>query len=270
MNLAGTTTLFTAGLAPHCNTRQRTRTLHLLRKNERLPPELALQIYGNNITGAQCKALAAAYPACVRILGEACFNSIAQHFIEHTPSQLPDLNGYGATFGDFLDGWTATREQFPDYRYLGDLARLEWLCHTACYAANDPPFDFATVAAAGPDTWKNLRFQLGHSVGLLQSDYPVMAIRAANLATGDAAEIRAGKLPEQLVISRPEYQPRVERVDAAAFRILAACREGKTLGQLVTAGEHPAAGVTVTLPGLIRRGWITGIAVNRAASPGGP
>jgi hypothetical protein len=267
MNLARTATLFTAGLAPHCNTRERTHALQLLRENERLPPELALQIYGNNISGALGKSLAAAYPACVRILGEACFNSIAQHCIEHAPSHLPDLNAYGATFGDFLDGWTASREQFSDYLYLGDLARLEWLCHTACYAADDPPFDFATVAEAAPDTWKNLRFQLGHSVGLLQSDYPVMAIRAANLATGTAAEIQAGELPEHLVVSRPEYQPRVEQVDAAAFRILAACREGKTLGQLVTADEQLAAGITAILPGLIHSGWITGVTVNRAVAP---
>jgi hypothetical protein len=269
MNLADTETLFTASLEPRCSTPQRTRALHLIRKDGSIPPELALRIYGNNVSGARVKSLAATYPACFRILGEACFNSIAQRFIEHTPSEQPDLNYYGATLSDFLDDWTATREQFSDYRYLGDLARLEWLCHTAYYAEDDPPFDFTAFARACQDVQETLRFRLGHSVGLLQSEYPVVTIREVNLSEGDASEVQAGELPAYLVVSRPTYQPHVERVDEVTFQLLAACREGKTLGHIVDTCRQRAEKVAGTLPGLIRRGWITGVTVDRTCTPGG-
>ena len=111
--------------------------------------ELALAIYRNNISGALVKTLSAAYPACYRILGESCFNGIARRFIEHKPSKQADLNHYGESFGEFLDSWTANHAAFSDYRYLGDVARLEWHCHTAYYAADAAAFDFNALAIAG-------------------------------------------------------------------------------------------------------------------------
>ena len=270
MNLAQTETLFTTALAPRCSAPQRTRARQLLRENDRIPPELALRIYGNNVSGARVKSLVAAYPACFRILGEVCFNNMAQRFIEHTPSQQPDLNRYGALFSDFLDDWTAKQAQFTDYRYLGDLARLEWLCHTAYYAEDDPSFDFTALSKADHNAQEAFNFRLGHSVGLLQSAYPVMEIRAANLSAGDATEVQAGELPEYLVVSRPAFQPGVERVDAVTFQILADCLEGKTLAHIVETGGHPANEIAAILPGLIQRGWITSVSVDNTRAPGDP
>ena len=225
MNLADTETLLTTALTPPCSTTQRTLALQLLRNNDRIPATLALRIYSNNVSGARNKALAAAYPACFRILGEACFNNIAHRFSEHTPSVRPDLNRYGETFSDFLDEWTQAHGQFSDYRYLGDLARLEWLCHTAYYAEDDPPFDFRALAKANQGAQATCRLRLGHSVGLLQSDYPVMAIREANLSDNEATEVLAIELPEHLVVSRSTFQIRVERIDAYTFEVLAACQD---------------------------------------------
>ena len=270
MNLADTETLFTAALAPHCSTPQRTRARQLLRDNDRIPPELALRIYGNNVAGARIKSLAAAYPACFRILGEACFNNMAQRFIAHTPSQQPDLNRYGTAFGRFFDDWTSTQAQFSDYRYLGDLARLEWLCHTAYYAEDDPSLDLTALSKADPDTQQASHFRTGHSVGLLQSGYPVMEIRATNLSAGDATEVQAGTLPEYLVVSRLAFQPRVERVDAISFEVLDSCRQGMTLGHIIDTHRQHTKIIHRILPGLIRRGWITLVTVEQTCTAGNP
>jgi hypothetical protein len=270
MNLADTETLFTAALAPRCSAARNTRARQLLRENDRIPTELALRIYKNNVSGARIKSLAAAYPACFRILGEACFNNMAQRFIEHTPSQQPDLNRYGTAFGNFFDDWTSTQAQFSDYRYLGDLARLEWLCHTAYYADNDPSFDFTALSKAGPNAREACRFRPGHSVGLLQSDYPVMEIRATNLSAGDAAEVQAGTLPEYLVVSRPAFQPRVERLDPVSFEILASCRKGMTLGHIIDTHRQRTKIIHQILPGLIQHGWITSVTVDKTCTAGNP
>lgn len=268
MTLAETQSLFTATLEPQCSDARRERVLALMRRGGPIPPELALAIYANNFAGARVNALAVAYPACVRILGEACFNGIAHRFVDETPSEHSDLNLDGGRFGEFLDAWTATQAQFSEFRYLGDLARLEWLCHAAYYAADDAPFDFTAFAVAAHDAEENLRFQLGYSVGLLRSEYPVMAIREVNLSDDDAAEIQAGELPEHLVVSRPAFKAVVERIDAVTFNILAACREGQTLGQITDAGGKRADGVAEMLPQLIQRGWITGFSADDMRTPG--
>jgi hypothetical protein len=161
----------------------------------------------------------------------------------------------------------ATQAQFSEFGYLGDLARLEWLCHAAYYAADNTPFDFTAFAAAAHDA-KTVRFQLGYSVGLLRSEYPVMAIREVNLSADDAAEIPAGELPEHLVVSRPAFKAVVERVDAITFDILAACRDRKTLGQITDAGGERADKVAEVLPQLIQRGWITGLSMDDMRTPG--
>ena len=225
MDLADTQTLLTTALIPPCSATQKTLALQLIGNNDHIPAELALRIYSNNVSGARIKSLAAAYPACFRILGEACFNNIARRFSEHTPSVQPDLNHYGETFSEFLDEWTQSHQQFSDYRYLGELARLEWLCHTAYYAEDDPPFDFRTWARASPGAQAACCLRLGHSVGLLQSDYPVMAIREANLSDNEATEVQAIELPEHLVASRPAFKVRVDRIDAYTFEVLAACQD---------------------------------------------
>jgi hypothetical protein len=262
MNIAETESVFTASLEPRCSAAQRAQAIRLVHENGRIPAELALTIYGNNVSGALTKALTAAFPACRRILGETCFNAIAHRFIEHSPSKQADLNRYGASFSDFLDDWTATQAPFSDYRYLGDLARLEWFYYTAYTAADDPPFDFKALAEASRDAHELLRFRLSHSLGLLQSGYPVMEIRETNLSDGDATEVRADDLPEYLVVSRPALQARVERVDAVTFQLLAACQDGRTLGHISNTGSPLTNALLETLPELIQRQWITGFTMD--------
>ena len=270
MNLAHTESVFTACLNPRCSAPRRTRARHLIRENGRIPLELALHIYGNNVFGACIKSLAASYPACFRILGEACFNNIAHRFIEHTPAVQPDLNHYGATFSDFLYEWTQSQAAFSDFRYLGDLARLEWLCHTAYYAEDDPQFDFRTLAKTSQDAQEACCFQLGHSVGLLQSDYPVMALRETNLSDNETTEVQAVELPEHLVVSRPVFQTRVVRIDAHTFAVLAACQKGMTLGHITGTHQAHTRMTPKILPKLIQCGWITAMTVEKTATPGHP
>ena len=57
MNLAETESLFTASLEPRCSAAQRARAIRLIDNNGRIPAELGLTIYRNNVSGALIKAL---------------------------------------------------------------------------------------------------------------------------------------------------------------------------------------------------------------------
>ena len=233
---------------------------NLVAENPRIPPDVALGIYANNLSGGRAKALASAYPACARILGAECFEGIARRFSESTPASRPDLNLYGELFADFLEQRVAVLEGFSDYTYLGDLARLEWLCHVAYYADDEAPFDFEELARSAGGAGESLKLKLGDSVGLLYSEDPVMSIREVNLADGDAASVSAADCPQHLVVWRDEFHPCVERVEKTTFDLLSALKSGATLGEIASQLPHVAAVLSEAVPGLIQRGWISGVA----------
>ncbi|UCD68743.1 MAG: putative DNA-binding domain-containing protein [Betaproteobacteria bacterium] len=233
---------------------------NLVAGNPRILPDVALGIYANNITGGRAKALTSAYPACARILGADCFEGIARRFGESTPARQPDLNLFGEAFADFLEERVAVLAGFSDYTYLGDLARLEWLCHVAYYANDEAPFDFDELARNAGDAGESLKLKLGDSVGLLHSEHPVMSIREINLADGDAASVSAADCPQHLVVWREEFHPCVERVDETTFDLLAALKSDATLGEIASQLPHVAGVLSEAVPRLIQRGWISGIA----------
>jgi hypothetical protein len=106
-------------------------------------------------------------------------------------------------------------------------------------------------------------------VGLLRSAYPVREIRDVNLAAGDTAEVRAGELPQHLVVSRPGAEVSVAAVDAATFSVLAACRAGRTLAQIVARGAPGPQSLSALLVQLVQHRWITAVSVGGPA-PGNP
>lgn len=233
---------------------------NLVADNPRIPADLAIRIYGNNVSGGRAKALAVAYPACARILGTDCFEGIARQFSESTPATHADLNLYGAAFADFLEHHVTVLESFLDYAYLGDLARLEWLCHVAYYANDDAPFDFDQLARSANGAGEFLRLKLADSVGLLLSEYPVMSIRDVNLADGDTTSVSATDGPQHLVVWRNEHHACVERVEEATFDLLAAIEAGATLGEIASKLPEVAAVLSKAVPASIQRGWIAGVA----------
>ena len=233
---------------------------NLVAGNPRIPTDVALGIYSNNISGGRARALASAYPACVRILGADCFEGIARRFSESTPARQPDLNLYGELFADFLEQRVAVLEGFSDYTYLGDLARLEWLCHVAYYADDAAPFDFDKLARSAGGAGESLKLKLGDSVGVLHSEYPVMSIREVNIADGDAVSVSAADCPQHLVVWREEFHPCVERVDETTFDLLVALKSGATLGEIACQLPRVAVVLSEAVPRLIQRSWISDIA----------
>ena len=105
-----------------------------------------LDIYRRNVTAAHSEALRRVYPVCLEILGERSFASFARDYVRDYPSTSPDLNNYGEHFAALLARRTASIATLAQFRYLPDLARLEWHWHAAYYQADDEPFDFDAFA----------------------------------------------------------------------------------------------------------------------------
>ena len=104
------------------------------------------RVYRNNARVALIEALAAAYPAVSRLVGEPFFHRMAGVYAAAEPSRERTLNLYGETFADFVAGFAPARE-LP---YLADVARLERAVLEARHAADAPALDPAAATALGP------------------------------------------------------------------------------------------------------------------------
>ena len=190
-------------------------------------------LYRGNLTTTWDKVLASAYPVIRQLVGDEFFTALARAYGKAHPSQNPDLNHFGATFSQFLQGF----EHAADLPYLPDMARLEWLLHRAHYAPHAPFITADDLARLSPDAFENARFALHPAASLFASTQAVAALWQAH-APG-------GVFPEQMnapgfaVVARALFKPEVAPLGAGAYAALAALDQGANMGEALDAAfEH--------------------------------
>lgn len=141
------------------------------------------RVYRNNVRVALVEALAAAYPAVSRLVGEPFFHRMAGVYAAAEPSRERTLNLYGETFADFVAGFPPARE----LSYLADVARLERAVLEARHAADAAPLDPGAVTALGPGL-ASARLIPHPATRLVRSEYPVAEIWRANAGEAPAAD----------------------------------------------------------------------------------
>lgn len=188
-------------------------------------PPGRLAIYRRSVLGALGEALASAYPAVRRLVGEAFFGEAARAYALATPSHSGNLHGYGGGFGDFLEAY-AHAARLP---WLADVARLEWAVHECFHAEDAAAMDARRLAEVDAREYERLRLRLAPATRLVSSAHPVRAIRAANLGDGDGTmEDEAG--PDFLLVRRDGLEVVVDPLEAREWRFLDALARGVPLG----------------------------------------
>jgi hypothetical protein len=191
-----------------------------------------LGIYANTTRVNFQQSLRASFPAILRLVGDDYFHQCAREFHQRYPSNCGDLQYTGAHFPDYLEGLHAAGE----YRYLGDVARLEWLRQEALLSADHPPLDFGKLAAVAPSDYGELRFRLHPATRMLVSDYPSLAIWRANVGSDREPEIIDLALgADRLLLTRKTLQVEVHRLSRDEHCFLVAVRRGERFSE---AGEH--------------------------------
>lgn len=87
-------------------------------RSNRMSPEKAVDVYRRMYWFRQQEAIAECFPRVLRAMGRSAFECAARSYLEHFPSQFPELERLGLHFPDFL-----TQEGWPVL--LSDLAHLE-------------------------------------------------------------------------------------------------------------------------------------------------
>lgn len=200
-------------------------------RGEAAPARLAL--YRGNLLATWRRALANAYPVVLALVGEDFFGGLARAYGQHSPSDSPDLNRYGAHFAAFLDDF-APAAQLP---YLPDMARLEWALHCAWLAPDAPALAAETLAALTPAQLEARHFTLHPACSLLSSRWQVAQLWQAHQQQGEGADCFPQQLqqPGDYLVCRPRWQAQVLELDVASHAALQRLQRGECFGAALDA-----------------------------------
>lgn len=193
-------------------------------------------LYRNNSAAAPIEALRARHPVVERLVGVEFFNAAAHLFASQHPPRSPALLEFGGGFADFLAAFEPARP-LP---YLPDVARLEWLRHTAYHAPDAEPMDATELARIAPERIGGIMLRLHPSAALLTSDYPVVSIWETNTSDTVVRRIGPDMEGEAALVIRPALDVRVLRLGPAAASLLGALGHGTCLA---VAAERAARAV---------------------------
>ncbi|WP_137150928.1 DNA-binding domain-containing protein [Devosia sp. FKR38] len=182
-------------------------------------------VYRNNVHVGLVGVLAAKYPVCRQLVGEAFFTAMARLYVaDHKPFS-PIMMLYGADFCDFIGGF-APAQSVP---YLGDMAALEEAWSVAYHAADDSPLALAEIAAFDPEVLPDLTLTRHPATGLLRSAHPIGSIWSAHQAPG--VPVRPGA--EAVLITRPTLDVKVTAIPVADAAFAQDLLQGLPIGEAV-------------------------------------
>jgi uncharacterized protein len=208
-----------------------------------------LAVYRGNTRANWLKALRGAYPIVAQLVGDEFFAGLAREYGRAHPSTSGDLNEFGDGLANFVDAF-APAQSLP---YLPDVARMEWLAHSAYYAANAPVYDLSRLAALAEADYAALCCVPAPAVAVLASRWPLARIWAAHQTdfAGDiAVDLEAG--PDWVLIHRPQFKVVVSALTAGEFAFLRACVRGATLAPALAAATAAGDGFDL---GAALAGW---------------
>jgi hypothetical protein len=200
-----------------------------------LPNETALSrlhVYGNNVRTNFVDGLHSSYPAIWRLVGEDYFRQIARQFHVRHPSRSGDLLHAGALFPGFL----AELHPADEFRYLADVARLEWLIQEALLAADHAPLNLDTLAGVAPAAYDALRFELHPALRLFESPYPALRIWQVNMDDAEPEIIDLDCGADRVAVMRHQLRLNFHPLSQGEYRLLDALRRGEPFAASVDAG----------------------------------
>lgn len=213
-------------------------------------------VYRNNVTVSLINALAAVYPAVMRITGEPFFRAMARFHIRETPPTSPLLFEHGRDFPHFIERY----EYAQSMPWLADVARIERAWLDAYHAVDAAALQMQELAAIPPDRLADVIFVAHPATRLVRSAHPAVTIFSANRASDPVGRIEA-RGPESALVTRPALEVEVRRLAPGGDRFLGGVIAGETLeSAAVAAGDGcPEFDLTAAIRTMLEAGAVTAI-----------
>lgn len=216
-----------------------------LRDPEGRPAGKRFDVYRNNVAVSLTRALETGFPVLRKLVGDEFFTAMAGVYLRSHPPGSPLLQLYGQAMPAFLRGF-APAKTLP---YLADIARVELAVRHAYHAWDVEPFDPASLNTLGSAGLNAARFGFAPASALIRSPHPIWGIWRRNTET-DAPKPQARA--ENILITRPEYDPVLTPLSPPQAVFVAALMEGQSLSQaLLRAGAVPGSFDLIQTLGLL-------------------
>ena len=188
-----------------------------------------LAAYRSNANELAQRALAAAYPVVLQLLGSENFGALARLCWQRHPPVRGDLAQWGGALAGLI-------EQLPDLcgqePYLSGVARCEWALHVAASAA-DAQMDADSFQLLTNSDPAQLTLVLAPGTTLVASEWPVASIVTAHLLAQPDLHAVAARLrdnvAETALVWRDGQAPRLRAATAGEERFIAALQRGHSL-----------------------------------------
>ncbi len=236
-----------------------------------------LQAYQAHAGALAERALGAAYPTLVQLVGAESFAGLARAFWQREGPAQGDI----ATWGAGLAAFVADAPSLADEPCLADVARLEWAVHLAASAADAidsqaPGQGLQLLAEHSPE---RLFLVARPGTALIVSPHPVASIWLAHhchdedhdedrFAPVREAYARGGG--EAALVWRRGWKVDVAALPAHDAAFTAAVLQGRSLAQALDAATHglaPGFEFEPWLLAALRQGWLAGARTDIAMEP---
>lgn len=211
-------------------------------------------VYRNNVAVSLTEAMHSAFPVIAKLLGRQNMDGLSGLYLRAHPPKSPLMMFYGDDFPAFLEGMA----QLDHLGYLGDVARLELALRYAYHAADASAIDPMLLAGMSEEALLSTRLDLSPALHLLRSPWPIHAIWRFNTEEG-APKPEAGA--QVVLITRPEFDPIAQPLDAADASWIEALIQGATIGAALEQARNIDTEFDLSSPLtlLLQAGAITGL-----------
>lgn len=213
-------------------------------------------VYRNNVTVSLINALAATFPATLRITGVDFFRAMARFHVRATPPTSPLLFEYGHDFPDFIERY----EYAQSMPWLADVARIERAWLDAYHAADAEPLTPQALAAIPPARLAETVLAPHPATRIVRSRFPAVTIFATNRIAGPISPIEATE-PEDGLVTRPGLEVVARRLPPTGAVFLTCLMEGEPLGTAAAAAlaENSKFDLSANIAGMIEAGAFTAV-----------
>ncbi len=213
-------------------------------------------VYRNNVTVSLINALAATFPATLRITGADFFRAMARFYVRATPPTSPLLFKYGNDFPNFIERYEYARPM----PWLADVARIERSWLDTYHAADAEPLKPQALALIPPEQLAETVLTPHPTTRIVRSRFPAVSIFAANRSEGPVGPITETE-PEDALVTRPGLEVTVRHLPLGGAAFLSCLIAGETLGISAAAAfaDNPQFDLSANITGMIEAGAFTSI-----------
>jgi hypothetical protein len=211
-------------------------------------------VYRNNVTVSLINALAAAFPATLRIAGDDFFRAMARFYVRARPPTSPLLFDYGRHFPDFIERYEYARP----VPWLADVARIERAWLDAYHAADVQPLMLHDLAAIPPEQLANTVLTPHPATRVVRSRFSTITVFTASRSDGPARQIDVVE-PEDALLTRPALEVEVRQLPPGGAVFLSSLMTGESLGVAASAAlaESLSFDLSTNIRGLLEAGAFT-------------